>query len=65
MEEVKELKFKGYCAAHNIKLAELSSVLGIHIQNVSEKLNGKQAFTLDQIRTLCNEYHISADEYFI
>ena len=62
---MEELRFKGYCAEHNIKQAEIAELLGIHVQNVSEKLNGKQSFTLDQIRTLCKHYGISADDYFI
>lgn len=62
---MEELRFKGYCAEHNIKQAEIAEILGIHVQNVSEKLNGKQSFTLDQIRTLCKHYGISADDYFI
>jgi len=60
-----ELKFKGYCAEHNIRQKEISEVLGITVANVNEKINGKQPFTLDQIRTLCKTYSISADEYFI
>lgn len=60
-----ELKFKGYCAEHNIRQKEISEVLGITIANVNEKINGKQPFTLDQIRILCKTYSISADEYFI
>lgn len=59
------LKFKGYCAEHNIRNAEIAEVLGIHIQNVCEKMNGKQPWTLSQVKTLCERYHISADEYFI
>lgn len=60
-----ELKFKGYCAEHNIRQKEISDVLGITIANVNEKINGKQPFTLEQIRILCKTYSISADEYFI
>lgn len=60
------LKFKGYCAEHNIKLAEVAEVIGIkNIQNVSEKMNGKQPWTLGQVKMLCEHYHLSADEYFI
>jgi antitoxin component HigA of HigAB toxin-antitoxin module len=59
------LKFKGYCAEHNIKQKEIAEVLGINIANVNEKINGKQQFTLEQVRTLCLKYEISADEYFI
>ena len=59
------LKFKGFCAANNIKQSDLAQLLGITVSNVNEKVNGKQPFTLDQVKKICNEYHISADEYFI
>ena len=59
------LKFKGYCAEHGIKQGELAELLGITLQNVNEKINGKQPFTLQQVKTICDKYHISADEYFI
>jgi antitoxin component HigA of HigAB toxin-antitoxin module len=61
----KMLKFKGYCAANGIKQSEVADVLGINITNVNEKLNGKQPFTLEQVKKLCEKYQISADEYFI
>ena len=60
-----ELRFKGYCASHNIKQAEIAEVLGIKVTNVNEKINGKQPFTLEQVKILCAHYQISADEYFI
>lgn len=60
-----ELKFKGFCAEHNIRQKEIAEILGITVTNVNEKINGKQQFTLDQIRILCQTYSISADEYFI
>lgn len=59
------LKFKGYCAEHGIKQSEIAELLGITISNVNEKMNGKQPFTLEQVRILCEHYKISADEYFI
>lgn len=61
----KPLKFKGYCAEHGIKQSEIAQLLNITIGNANEKLNGKQNFTLEQIKTLCLEYQISADEYFL
>lgn len=60
-----ELRFKSYCVLHNIKQAEIAEKLHLSVQNVNEKLNGKQAFTLEQVKILCQEYQISADEYFI
>ena len=59
------LKFKGYCAEHGIKQKEIAELLGIDLSNVNEKLNGKQQFTVSQIRLLCDRYGISADDYFI
>ena len=59
------LKFKGYCVEHNIRQSEIADLLGITISNANEKLNGKQPFTLDQVKILCAHYEISADEYFI
>lgn len=59
------LKFKGYCAERGIKQAEIAETLGIDISNVNLKLNGKQDFTLSQVKTLCEKYEISADEYFV
>lgn len=58
-------KFKGYCAERGIKQTEISEILGITVSNVNEKINGKQEFTLEQVRTICKKYGISADEYFI
>ena len=59
------LKFKAYCIEHNIRQSEIADLLGITIGNTNEKLNGKQPFTLNQVKILCEHYHISADEYFI
>lgn len=61
----KMLKFKGYCAENNIKQSEVAKVLNITPQNVNRKMNGKEPFTLEQVKTLCKHYGISADEYFV
>lgn len=59
------LKFKGYCSANNIKQSEIADLLGVTVSNANEKINGKQNFTLEQVKILCKHYQISADEYFI
>lgn len=56
-----ENKFKGWCAAHNIKVKEIAELLEIAPNNASEKINGKQNFTFAQIKTICERYGISAD----
>lgn len=58
------LKFKGYCAENKISQKEIAELLGIKQQNVNAKLNGRQDFTVSQIRTLCEHFGISADIYF-
>jgi transcriptional regulator with XRE-family HTH domain len=59
------LKFKGYCAEHGIKQKEVADLLGITIESVNRKINGKEPFTFEQVKKLCDHYKISADVYFI
>lgn len=59
------LKFKGYCAENKIKQSEIAEILHITVQMANKKLNGKEPFTFEQVKTLCKHYGISADEYFI
>ena len=56
-----ENKFKGWCAAHGVKVKHIADLLGITYNNVVEKINGKQNFTLPQIKAICEKYDISAD----
>jgi plasmid maintenance system antidote protein VapI len=63
MNEV--LKFKGYCAERNIKQEEIAKILNITVSNANRKINGKDPFTLEQVKILCKHYGISADEYFV
>ena len=59
------LKFKGFCVENKIKQTEIADILGIAITSVNRKMNGHEDFTLEQIRTLCRHFQISADIYFI
>ena len=59
------LKFKGYCAENRIKQLEIAEILGISVQNVNRKMNGKEPFTFEQVKKLCKHFNISADEYFV
>ena len=56
-----ENKFKGWCAAHNIKVKDIAVLLDIAPNNAGEKLSGKQNFTLPQIKKICETYGVSAD----
>jgi len=59
------LKFKGYCAENRIKQAELAKLLGLTIQSINNKINGRQEFSLTEVKTICSHYGISADVYFL
>lgn len=56
-------KFKDYCKGNGIRQADIAKLL--NLKSVNKKMNGKEAFTLPQIKTLCQNYHISADVYFM
>lgn len=58
-------KFKGYCAENGIKQKEIGELLGLTKSTVSNKMNGRLPWTLEQIKTLCRHYGISADIYFV
>lgn len=59
------LKFKGYCAENNIKQTELADLLGLSVQTVNAKLNGKRDFTLSEVKAICLHYGINANIYFL
>ena len=59
------LKFKAYLVENGIKQKEVSDLLGLTLPCFNRKLNGKEPFTFEQIKTICKHYNISADEYFI
>lgn len=59
------LRFKGYLAENKIKQSEIAEILNITVQSVNRKLNEKEPFTLEQVKTLCNHFKISADVYFV
>lgn len=57
----KMLSFKGWMVENNIKQSEIAELLGLSIQSVNLKVNGKQDFSLPQISAICGKYGISAD----
>jgi transcriptional regulator with XRE-family HTH domain len=59
------LKFKGWLVEHKIKQEEIAKLLNINLSTVNQKINGNADFTLQEIRTICITYQISADEFFI
>ena len=55
------LSFKGWMVENNIRQNELAELLDISLQSVNMKVNGKQDFTLPQVKKICEHYGISAD----
>ena len=60
-----KLRFKGYMAQHKISQKDVAKLLGVTPQSAYNKVNGREPFTLSQVKTICETYNISADEYFI
>ena len=58
-------KFKGWLVEHKSKQSDLAELLGITQENVNAKLNGRQEFTLSQVKKICETYSISADDFFV
>lgn len=59
------LKFKAWLVENNIKQKDVADLLEISIENLNAKVNGKQNFTLAQVKKICETYNISADLFFI
>lgn len=55
------LSFKAWMVENNIRQKEIADLLGISLQSVNLKVNGKIDFTLPQVSTICGKYGISAD----
>lgn len=58
------LKFKAWLVENGIKQKDVADLLGISVENLNAKVNGKQNFTLAQVKTICEKYGISADLFF-
>lgn len=55
------LKFKGWMVENKVTQKELMDLLGLSQTSINKKVNGKEDFSLPQIRAICEKYHISAD----
>lgn len=62
---MEELKFKAWMVQNKIPQQEIANLLEISLQMTNAKINGREEFTLSQVKKICKEYQISADEYFI
>lgn len=55
------LDFKGWLIANGHKQYELAELLGLTKTTLNKKLNGHSEFTISQVKTICEHYHISAN----
>ena len=59
-------KFKGYLAENGIKQKDLAERIGMNEVSLSQKINRSgSVFTLDEVKTICDELDISADDFFL
>lgn len=59
-------KLKGYFAENGVKFQDVAKLLGISNSSFSAKINRNgQDFTAEQIRTLCCEYKLDANKFFL
>ena len=56
-----ELKFKAWMVQNRISQSALAELLNLSLQSVNKKVNGKEDFSLKQIKVICDTYGISAD----
>lgn len=57
------INFKGWAVSNNIKQKDIAVLLGVSLQTVNNKINGRRAFTLDDIKKLNAAYGVSADVF--
>ena len=62
---MEELNFKAWMVQNKIPQQEIANLLEISLQMTNAKINGREEFTLSQVKKICKEYQISADDYFI
>lgn len=66
MEEKPYYKFKAFLVENGIKQKDVAKTLGITNATFNAKLNRNGSdFTIKQVRILCKEFNISADEFFL
>lgn len=55
------LKFKAWMAENRISQKEIMELLDLSMTSINKKVNGKEDFTLPQIRIICDKYNISSE----
>ena len=55
------LNFKAWMVSNRKKQKEIMDLLDLSSTSVNKKINGREDFTMAQIRKICKKYGISAD----
>lgn len=55
------LSFKGWLVQNKVTQTELAKLLGISVQAVNGKVNGRHPFTMNQVIKICETYGVSSD----
>lgn len=55
------LDFKAWMVSNRKKQKEIMDLLDLSSTSVNRKINGREDFTMAQIRKICKKYGISAD----
>lgn len=55
------MNFKAWLITNKIKQYEIAELLGISVQSVNNKVNGRVDFTLSEIKKLNAKYGVAAD----
>lgn len=59
-------KLKGFFVQNNIKQQDVAKLLEKSKSALNQNLNGTGGdFSVNEVRILCKNYNISADEYFL
>lgn len=65
LNEKKDMRFKMWLVENRVTQRSIAKLLEISITATNRKVNGKEDFSLDQVRKICREYDVSADQLFI
>jgi len=66
-KDVRYARFKNYLVMNDIKQKDLAFLLQRNKSYISLCLSGKNGkdFSIHEVRTMCNNYGITADDFFI
>ena len=57
------LNFKAWAVLNGLKQRDIANTLGVSLQSVNNKMNGRRDFTLVEIKKLHNTYGVEADVF--